>query len=241
MEVDEWPRIGIGDGGSFGELVNSERGEGFVVGINSRKDLNRLEPGGGNNVDLGKNCANGQTYGDQKLNAINVLQAYDPFAVKHSCDQSVGWSRGSMEHRIAYGNNELHEDDRYVDLSNDEARYNKSNAGYDLDKDLGGYDNADSCADAVYVYNAGNYDTDDECDAANDGADKYGVDANIAYNYNDEVFWWSGYPQGDNDGDALVHRTKTEKTGSTTMMLIGVWYSLAAGVILTWILTSFPG
>ena len=95
MEVDKWPRIGIGDGGSFGELVNSEQGEGCVVGINSRKDLNRLEPDGGNNVDLGKNCADEQTYGKRKLNAIVDL-CYNPFAVQRN--QSVGQSRGSMDH-----------------------------------------------------------------------------------------------------------------------------------------------
>ena len=124
MEVNEWPRIGIGDGGSYGELVHSEpQGEGCVDGINLRKDLHSgLELGGCKNDESGKNCANEQKYGDRKLNAINVLQAYDPFAVKHSCDQSVGWSRGSMEYRIAYGDDVLHEDDRYVDLSNDEQR-----------------------------------------------------------------------------------------------------------------------
>ena len=56
------------------------------------------------------------------------------------------------------------------DLSNDKARYNKSNTGYDLDKEWGGYDNADSCNGAEYLYNVGQYNADDEHDAANDGA-----------------------------------------------------------------------
>ena len=49
MEVDEWPRIGISNGGSYGELVRSEpQGEGFFDGINSWKDIHS-----------GKNCAYG--------------------------------------------------------------------------------------------------------------------------------------------------------------------------------------
>ena len=102
-----------------------------------------------------------------------------------------------------------------------------------MDKDLGRYDKWDSCADAVYVYNAGKYDADDEYDAANDGADEYDVNAHNASDYNDEVFWWSGYLQDDNDGDALVHRMKKEETANKIMMLIGGWYLLAADVILT--------
>ena len=120
-------------------------------------------------------------------------------------------------------------------MSNNEAHYDKSNAGYDVDNDLGGYDSTDSCADAEYFYKAGQYNADDEHDVANDGADKYdNVNANDAYDYDDEVFWWSGYLQDDNDGDALVNRTKKEKTGNTTTMLIRGRSLLAAGVILTW-------
>ena len=103
-----------------------------------------------------------------------------------------------------------------------------------MDKDLSGYDNADSCADAEYIYNAGKYDADDEHDAANDGADEFDdVNANDAYDYDNEVFWWSGYLQDDNDGDALVNRTKKEKLGNTTTMLIRGRSLLVAGVILT--------
>ena len=103
--------------------MNSEpQGEGCVDGINLWKDLHsRMELGDCKNDESGKNCANEQKYGDQNLNAINLLQAYDLFTVKNRCDQSVGWSRGSMEHRIAYGDDELHKVDRYVDLSNNEA------------------------------------------------------------------------------------------------------------------------
>ena len=58
-----------------------------------------------------------------------------------------------------------------------------------MDKELGRYDKWDFCVDAVYVYNTGKYDADDEYNAANDGADKYDVDTNDAYDCNDEVFW----------------------------------------------------
>ena len=60
MEVDEWPRIGIGDGGSYVELVHSEpQGEGCVDGINLWKDLHSgLELCGCKHDKLGKNCTN---------------------------------------------------------------------------------------------------------------------------------------------------------------------------------------
>ena len=122
-----------------------------------------------------------------------------------------------MEHRIAYGDDELHDDkdNRYVDLSNDEARYDECNAGYDVDNDLGGYDNTDSCANAEYFYNVGQYkyDADDEHNAVNDGADKYDdVNDKEAYDYDNEVFWWSGNLQDGNDnGDAIANGTKRRK------------------------------
>ena len=68
----------------------------------------------------------------------------------------------SMEHRI--GDDELHEGDRF-ELRNAEARCDKSNAGYDVDNELGGYFNADLWVNAEYFNNAGQYDADDEHDA----------------------------------------------------------------------------
>ena len=178
MEVDKWPRIGIGDGGSYGELVHSEpQGGGCVDGINSWKDIHSgLELGGCKNNESGKNCANGQKFNDRKLNAIYALQAYDPFAMKHGCDQSVGrlakevWSTEPPYTREDELNNN---DDRY-ELSNDEARYECNYAGYDVDNDLG-YGDADSCADVDYCDSAGQYNkynADDKRGAETDGVDK---------------------------------------------------------------------
>ena len=200
MEVNEWPRIGIGNGGSYGELLHSEpQGEGCFDEINSWKDiLSKLELGGSKNNESGKNFANGREYGDRKLNAINDLQAYNLFAMKHSCDQSVGrladgvWSTESPFTRDDELNND---DDRYNDLSNDKARYDKCNyVGYNVDNDLDRYDDAHSCANKDYCNNVGQYNkynVDDKHEAANNGVDKYGDvnDGNNVHKYNNEVFW----------------------------------------------------
>ena len=87
------------------------------------------------------------------------------------------------------------DDDRYNDLSNDKARYDKCNyVGYNVDNDLDRYDDAHSCANKDYCNNVGQYNkynVDDKHEAANNGVDKYGDvnDGNNVYKYNNEVFW----------------------------------------------------
>ena len=147
-----------------------------------------------------------------------------------------------MEHRI--GDDELHEDDRF-DLCNAKARCDKSNAGYDVDNDLGGYVNADFCVNAEYFNNAGQYDVDDEHDTvlvgqdsskevAYDGEDKFDDTAdgrNDSANDN-EVFWWDGWPQaGKNNGEVSQDIGKEKVELKETELLVRGQYALASDLI----------